>query len=301
MMQLIDVARMLGSMFMSRQSLDCRRSRLGVQGREHEVSCHRSAEGDLGGFLVANLADEQHVGIRAQHGSEAVREAQPGPRVDLDLVESGRAVLDRVLDRRQLAVGRVQHLEARVERRRLARAGRADDDDGAEGLCDRALERGAASWPHAERVERIGRLALREDSQRHLLSVGRREDRDSHVDRLAVALDRDATVLRCTALGDVEAAHDLESARDRRALRAGDRGQLAHDAVDAHPDEEASLLRREVDVGCAEVESLRDRAVDEDDGRGVVVQVEDGRVVLGLRGARDDILDIDRGAVVQPS
>ena len=80
---------------------------------------------------------------------------------------------------------------------------------------------------------------------------------------------------------------------------ARDRGQLAHDAVDPDPDEQASLLRREVDVGRAEVEGLRDRPVDEDDGRRVVVQIEDGRVVLRLVGVRDDVLDVDRGAVVE--
>ena len=52
----------------------------------------------------------------------------------------------------------------------------------------------------------------------------------------------------------------------------GNRGQLAHDAVDADAHEEPSLLRGEVDVGGAEVERLRDRPVDEDDGRRVVVR-----------------------------
>ena len=50
-----------------------------------------------------------------------------------------------------------------------------------------------------------------------------------------------------------------------------------------------------MDVGGTEVERFRDGPVDERYGRSVVIQVEDGRVVLGLRGARDDVLDIDRG------
>ena len=49
-------------------------------------------------------------------------------------------------------------------------------------------------------------------------------------------------------------------------LRAGDRGQLAHDAVDPDANVEASLLRREVDVRGADIERRRDRRVDEHDG-----------------------------------
>ena len=38
----------------------------------------------------------------------------------------------------------------------------------------------------------------------------------------SVALDRDAAVLRGAPLGDVEAAHDLEPARDGGLLRAAE-------------------------------------------------------------------------------
>ena len=40
------------------QPLDCRSRSLCVQGREHEVPCHRGAECDLSGFFVANLAED---------------------------------------------------------------------------------------------------------------------------------------------------------------------------------------------------------------------------------------------------
>ena len=183
MMQLIDVARMLRSISHVGQPLDRRRRRLRVQGRQHEVAGHRSAERDLGRLLVADLADEQHVGVGAKHRAKAVREREPRPRVDLDLIQACGAVLDRILDRRQLPVRRVEHLQARVEGRRLAGARGADDDDGAERLGDRALERGAAARPHAERVERVGCLSLGEDAERDLLAVRRRQDRDAHVDR----------------------------------------------------------------------------------------------------------------------
>ena len=68
-MQLIDVARMLGSMFMSVEPLDRRRGRLGVERRQHEVAGHRGAERDLRRLLVTDLADEEDVGVGAQDRS----------------------------------------------------------------------------------------------------------------------------------------------------------------------------------------------------------------------------------------
>ena len=154
------------------------------------------------------------------------------------------------------------------------------DDDGAERLRDRPLERRLAPRRHAEVIERLRRLALREDAQRHLLPVRRRQDGHADVERLVATPDREPAVLGRAPLGDVEPAHDLEAAETAVACVPGNRGQLAHDAVDADPDVESALLRREVDVGGAEVERRRDRPVDEDDGRRLVVEVENARGVL---------------------
>ena len=95
---------------------------------------HRSPKSDLGRLLVAHLANEEHVWIRAENRAQAARERQAGARVHLDLIEPVDAVLDGILDRRQLPVRRVEQLEAGEEGRRLAGACGPDDDDGAEGL-----------------------------------------------------------------------------------------------------------------------------------------------------------------------
>jgi len=107
---------------------------LRVQRRQHEVPGHRRPEGDLGRLLVTDLADEDDVGVRAEHCPQAARERQPGPRVHLRLIQPVDSILDRILDRGQLAIGRVEHLQACEERRRLARSGRPDDDHRPEGL-----------------------------------------------------------------------------------------------------------------------------------------------------------------------
>ena len=116
---------------------------------------HRRAERDLGGLLVADLADEHDVRVGAQDRPQPGGKRQPGPRVDVDLVEARKAVLDGILDGDDRHLGLVQLLQAGVERRRLARAGGADDDDRPVGLRDRVFERGAAARPQLEVVERL--------------------------------------------------------------------------------------------------------------------------------------------------
>ena len=50
---------------------------VGVEGREHEVAGHARLHRDPGRLLVADLADEQHVGVAAQDRPEPSREGQP--------------------------------------------------------------------------------------------------------------------------------------------------------------------------------------------------------------------------------
>ena len=75
----------------------------GVQRREHEVAGERGLHGDAGRLDVADLADEDHVGVLAQDRLETVGERDAGLLVDLDLVDRREHVLDRVLDRHDVA------------------------------------------------------------------------------------------------------------------------------------------------------------------------------------------------------
>ena len=130
----------------------------GVQRREHEVAGERGLHGDAGGLDVADLADEDDVGVLAQDRLEAVGEGEAGLLVDLDLVDRREDVLDRVLDRHDVAVGVVDLGERGVERRGLAAAGRAGADHHAERRAHDPRERSRVSSRHAELV-RAGRAA----------------------------------------------------------------------------------------------------------------------------------------------
>ena len=104
---------------------------VGVDRREHEVAGERRVDRDLGGLAVADLADHDDVGIVAQERAQPGRERQVDLRVDRGLRDAVELVLDRILDGEDVEVGRVDLGQAGVERRRLAGAGRAGDEDDA--------------------------------------------------------------------------------------------------------------------------------------------------------------------------
>ena len=107
---------------------------------------------------VAHLADEDHVGVLPERRAERLRE---GGRVgaDLALVDDAAPVpveeLDRILDREDVLVpGLVDPVEERGERRRLAGAGRAGDEDEPARLVGEVVE----PRRHPELLERLDRL-----------------------------------------------------------------------------------------------------------------------------------------------
>ena len=62
------------------QPRDRARGVLGVQGAEHHVAGHRGLEGDVGRLVVADLADEDHVGVGAEDRAQAGGEREAGAR-----------------------------------------------------------------------------------------------------------------------------------------------------------------------------------------------------------------------------
>ena len=125
-------------------AVDRGRRALGVQRREHEVPGLGCGERGRDRLEVAHLADEDHVGVLAQRGAQAVGERR---RVlaDLALVDDARPVvvqeLDRVLDGEDVLVpGAVDVVEERGEGRRLAGAGRAGDEHEAARLVREVVQ-----------------------------------------------------------------------------------------------------------------------------------------------------------------
>src|SRR5207302_9807401 len=79
------------------ESRDGRRGVVGVQGGEHQVASHSGPAGDLRGFQVPDLADEDDVRVLSQDGAKGYGKGQTCVDVDLGLVDSVEVALDRVL------------------------------------------------------------------------------------------------------------------------------------------------------------------------------------------------------------
>ena len=105
----------------------------GVQRREHQVPGVGRREGGPDGLRVAHLADEDHVGVLAQHPLEG-RGVVLGVGADLPLVDERPLVgvedLDRVLDGDDVpGLGLVDRVDHGGDGRGLAGPGRAGDED----------------------------------------------------------------------------------------------------------------------------------------------------------------------------
>ena len=99
-----------------------------VQRREHHVPGECRLDRHLRRLGVPDLADHDHVGVGAQDRAQRRGERHVRLDVDLHLVDAGQPVLDRILDRDDVDLRPVDLGECRVERRRLARAGRPGDE-----------------------------------------------------------------------------------------------------------------------------------------------------------------------------
>ena len=106
--------------------------------------------------------------------SQNFRECVADLRIDRHLHNAVDVVFDRLLGREELRVDLVDAAENRVQRSRLARAGRTGHDEDAVRLLDveRYLLVHVLWQPHVLKVERRGRLV--EDSHYDRLAVGRR-------------------------------------------------------------------------------------------------------------------------------
>ena len=228
------------------------------------------------------------VGVLAQDRPQPVGERDAGLLVDLDLVDRREDVLDRVLDRHDVDRVVVDLGERRVERRRLARAGRARADTMPYGERMSSSNDSCVSVGHAE----LGELeearascraaAARTSRRRSSTMVATRTSSVAAVDRRpriwpscgrrrstmfmsAMILMRLHERRRPSTPGSVMSSCSAPSMRKRTRTRV--------------------VLRLDVDVGGAVAHRLGEDQVDDlDDGR-VLVDFDHDRVGSSRRVA----------------
>src|SRR5262245_33322370 len=91
-------------------------------------------------LAVPNLTDHQDVGVLSQHAAEPIRKRQTDLRVDLDLRHARQLVFHRVFEGDDVLADTIDAVQRRVERGRLAGAGRPGDQYHAIRTPDQLLD-----------------------------------------------------------------------------------------------------------------------------------------------------------------
>ncbi len=204
--------------------------------------------GDTSSLDVADLANQDDVGILPQDGAQARGESESGLLVRLDLVDAGEDVLDRILDRHDVTSRVADLRERRVQRGGLAAPGRTCAQHHAE-RCPGEVGVGLGRiGGHAELGEAHHRARAVQQPHDALLTPDGGQGGDPDVDLAPVDLSAQLTVLGTPPLDDVHAGHDLDPADQTHAHGGGESEDLLERAVDAvaHPD--AYLAGLDVDV-----------------------------------------------------
>ena len=256
------------------QTRERRRRVVGVQRRQHEVSRERRLGGDLRRLGVADFADENDVGILSQQRAQRAGERHADFLVHRHLRHAGELVLDRIFDREDFLTPGADHLDRRVERRRLAGARRTGDEHDAVRPRYDFGEQLQRVGGHAQLEQRDAAALLVEQTQHDALAAQRRHRRHAHVDLAILQPQPNAAVLRQPALGDVELRHDLETADDRGGEMRRRRRRVLQHAVDAIAHAQSVLIALEVHVRRARVERLDEQQVHEAHDRRFVREVQ---------------------------
>ena len=228
-----------------------------VQRREHEVAGLGGGQRGPHRLGVAHLADEDHVGVLAQHPLQRAVEVV-GVGADLALVHDRPLVgvqdLDRVLDRHDVTrLVLVDVVDHRGERRRLARAGRAGDEHEAALLLGEAAARSAGS-PRSSNDGMPGQHAAEHEADGAALA--------EHVDPEAAEAGERVGEVGLVVVEELVGAR-LGHERERDALGVGRRDLVAvpglQVAVDAEERRRADL---DVHVGASRSNGLAQQVVE---------------------------------------
>ena len=135
-------------------------------------------------------------------------------------------------------------------------------------------------------VELLAHRLLVQHAQHGVFAVNRRHDGDAEVDQARLVAHPEAAVLRHSALGNVQLAHDLDARQNRRVMLARDgRHRLLQHAVDAVLDMHRIVISLDVNIRGAPFQSGEDGRVHQpDDGADVFFagQLLDGDILVGV-------------------
>src|SRR5712664_103001 len=242
---------------------------VGVDGGENEVAGECRLDGDLGGFLIADFANHDLVGVVAQDGAQAARKGETLFLVHRNLRDAAQLILDRIFDGDDFVLVGLDLVDSRVERGGLSGTGGPRHQDHAIGLSNVAAEsagffRGEADNVQSQALEFFRKRFLIEDAENRVFPMTGGHDGNAQIDVAPLVFHAEAPVLGNTALGDVQLAQYLDARQHGGMpfLGNGLHGVLQH-AVDTIFDGHFGVTRFDVDVAGAALESGEDNGLHE--------------------------------------
>ena len=264
-----------------------------MQGGKYLVARERGAKGHAGGVFIADLADQDDVGVLAHQGADPVGEIQPRRFIDRDLPDQRGRVFDRVFEGHDIDRLGIEVMQDGIERGGLAAAGRpADQDDplGPRQHPVKALKRGLGQ---AQPVQRDNALLPIEHAQDDVFAMHGGQGRDPEIHGPPGQGQRQAAILGGARLGDIHARHDLEPHRERRPVIFVEAADLPQDPVDAVAKAQKTLLGFEVNIGGVMLDGVGQQRVHEaGDGLAVLGRLLRQALIIDLAG-----LDLAQDAI----
>src|SRR5271170_6109542 len=290
------------------EAADDVRAVVGVHGGEDQVAGERGVDGDLRGFLVANFADHDFIGVVTQDGAQAAGKGEAFLFVDGNLGDAADLIFDGIFDGDDFVFVVFDFVDGGVERGGFAGAGGSSDQDHAVGFLNVTAEAGFVWAVEADDIESqvtefFAEGFFVEDAEDGVFAVDGGHDGDAEVHEAAFVAHAEAAVLGDAALGDIKLAHDFNAGEDGGVpfLGEGLHGVLQH-AVNAVFDDDFGVAGFDVNVTGASLESGEDDRVHEaDDGAdaGIARELVHGDVFVAVLIFANDLEREAFGSLVQ--
>src|SRR6185436_1537394 len=229
---------------------------VGVQRGENHVPRHRGTQSGFHRVLVAHFAHQNHVRILAQRRAQDSGEGQFDLVVDLDLIDAGEPIFNRVFHSDDLALRRVELFECGIERGRLATASRSRNQHHAAWALDDTAQALQHVWRQADSIETEDAAALIQQTHHGRFAVLGRHRRNAHVDLDVPNFYVEAPVLWQPSFRDVQPGHELQPQDHRGGDFRVRFGLHVQHAVDPEADEHLVFLRFDMNVRNAHLDRV---------------------------------------------
>ena len=229
----------------------------------------RGVDGDGAGFQIANFPDHHDVRRLTENRAQRPRKREAHDFIHLHLVDAGQNIFHRVFHRDDFAVGSVDEIQTRIERRCLAGTRRAGHEQNSVRHRNHALERLLVVRQKSQLRQTELQSVLVQNTHDDALAVVRRQTRHAQINQLAPDLRLDTSVLRDAMFRDDHARRNFQTRNDRRLQLLRRRLHFLQHAVNAVAQAKFFPQRFQVNVRRAQLERVHDDLVHQPDERRV--------------------------------